>query len=66
MKVIFKTSYDNDIDLHEDGWARGKIALLLAVMALLPFVVGEYYLAEVTNTLIWALAGMGLPPRIRD
>lgn len=60
MKVIFKTSYDNDIDLHEDGWARGKIALLLAVMALLPFVVGEYYLAEVTNTLIWALAGMGL------
>jgi len=60
MKVIFKTSYDNDIDLHEDGWARGKIALLLVIMAALPFVVGEYYLAEVTNTLIWALAGMGL------
>lgn len=60
MKVIFKTSYDNDIDLHEDGWARGKIILLVAFMAILPFLVGEYYLAEATNTLIWSLAGMGL------
>lgn len=60
MKVIFKTSYDNDIDLHEDGWARGRIALLLAAMAALPFLVGDYYLAEVVNTLIWAMAGMGL------
>jgi len=60
MKVIFKTSYDNDIDLHEDGWARGKLIALVAVMAVLPFLVGEYYLAEATNTLIWSLAGMGL------
>ncbi|SEP76274.1 branched-chain amino acid ABC transporter permease [Thalassovita taeanensis] len=60
MKVIFKTSYDNDIDLHEDGWARGRIALLVVVMAALPFLVGEYYLAEAANTLIWSLAGMGL------
>ncbi|CUH67579.1 leucine/isoleucine/valine transporter permease subunit [Thalassovita gelatinovora] len=60
MKVIFKTSYDNDIDLHEDWWARGKLIALVAVMAVLPFVVGEYYLAEATNTLIWSLAGMGL------
>jgi branched-chain amino acid transport system permease protein len=60
MKVIFKTSYDNDIDLHEDGWARGRIALLLVAMAMLPFLVGEYYLAEAVNTLIWAMAGMGL------
>jgi branched-chain amino acid transport system permease protein len=60
MKVIFKTSYDRDIDLHKDGWARARILALVAVMAALPFLVGEYYLAEATNTLIWALAGMGL------
>ncbi len=60
MKVIFKTSYDRDIDLHKDVWSRGRIAALVAVMAALPFLVGEYYLAEATNTLIWALAGMGL------
>jgi len=60
MRVVFKTSYDRDIDLHEHGWSRARIALLAAIMALLPFFVGEYYLAEAANTLIWALAGMGL------
>ncbi|MTJ05893.1 MAG: branched-chain amino acid ABC transporter permease [Sediminimonas qiaohouensis] len=60
MKVIFKTSYDRDIDLHKDGWSRARIAALVAVLVALPFLVGEYYLAEATNTLIWALAGMGL------
>jgi branched-chain amino acid transport system permease protein len=60
MRFIFKTSYDRDIDLFEDTWHRVKIAALVAVLAALPFLVGEYYLAEATNTLIWSLAGMGL------
>lgn len=60
MKFIFKTTYDRDIDLFEDGWHRVKVAALVAFMAALPFLVGEYYLAEATNTLIWCLAGMGL------
>lgn len=60
MRVVFKTSYDNDIDLHEHGYERARTVVLLVVMVLLPFVVGDYYLAEATNTLIWALAGMGL------
>ena len=60
MRVVFKTSYDSDIDLHEHGADRLRTALLLGLMAVLPFLVGDYYLAEATNTLIWALAGMGL------
>ncbi|OWU85128.1 ABC transporter permease [Oceanicola sp. 22II-s10i] len=60
MRVVFKTSYNRDIDLHEHGQSRGKIALLAAIMIALPFLVGDYYLAEAANTLIWALAGMGL------
>ncbi|WP_412562001.1 branched-chain amino acid ABC transporter permease [Thalassobius sp. MITS945101] len=60
MRAVFKTSYDKDIDLHPDWWERGKIAVLLGLLALLPFLVGEYYLAEATNTLIWSLAGLGL------
>jgi len=60
MRVVFKTSYDKDIDLHEHGQSRAKIAVLLAMMVALPFFVGNYYLAEAANTLIWALAGMGL------
>ena len=60
MRIVFKKSYDRDIDLHEHGWSRAKIAVLAGIMIVLPFLVGEYYLAEATNTLIWALAGMGL------
>lgn len=60
MRFVFKTSYDRDIDLHKDGWSRARIALLVVIFALLPFAVGDYYLAEAANTLIWALAGMGL------
>jgi len=60
MRVVFKTSYDRDIDLHEHMQSRAKIAALLAIMIALPFLVGDYYLAEAVNTLIWALAGMGL------
>ncbi|MGR3321547.1 MAG: branched-chain amino acid ABC transporter permease [Pseudooceanicola sp.] len=60
MRIVFKTSYDRDIDLHEHWQSRGKIVALLAIMAALPFLVGDYYLAEAANTLIWALAGMGL------
>lgn len=60
MRFIFKTSYDRDIDLFEDGWHRARIAALLAVLVALPFLLGEYYLAEATNLLIWSLAGMGL------
>jgi branched-chain amino acid transport system permease protein len=60
MRVVFKTSYDPDIDLHEHWGKRGAYLVLLIVMAVLPFLVGDYYLAEAANTLIWSLAGMGL------
>ncbi len=60
MRIVFKTSYDRDIDLHEHWGKRGAILALLVVMTLLPFLVGDYYLAEAANTLIWSLAGMGL------
>ncbi len=60
MRVVFKTSYDSDIDLHEHRGKRVVTGMLIAFMAALPFFVGDYYLAEATNTLIWALAGMGL------
>lgn len=60
MRVVFKKSYDRDIDLHEHWQSRGKMAVLAIIMMALPFLVGDYYLAEAANTLIWALAGMGL------
>jgi branched-chain amino acid transport system permease protein len=60
MKFIFKTRYDQDIDLFEDTWHRVKIFALVAFMVALPFLTGVYFLGEATLVLIWALAGMGL------
>ena len=60
MRIVFKTSYDSDIDFHEHWTKRARVLALLAAMVALPFLVGEYYLAEAANTLIWSLAGMGL------
>ena len=37
MRIVFKKSYDRDIDLHEHGWSRAKIAVLAGIMIVLPF-----------------------------
>mgnify|MGYP000315158047 CR=1 FL=1 len=60
MKVIFKKSYDRDIDLFRDRQTALRIGLLVLVLILVPFFASEYFLAEATNTLIWSLAGLGL------
>jgi branched-chain amino acid transport system permease protein len=60
MRFHFKTSYDQDIDLFPDWWKRGLDMALLAAMVALPWVINPFYLGEVTNVLIWAVAGLGL------
>ncbi|WP_316013919.1 branched-chain amino acid ABC transporter permease [Roseobacter sp. HKCCA0434] len=60
MRVHFKKSYDEDIRLFEDGRRLAKYAVLLAVMILLPFVLSEYLVGEITLVLIYCVAGMGL------
>lgn len=60
MRFHFKTSYDQDIDLFPDWRKRGLYLALLAVMIGLPWVMNPFYLSEVTNVLIWAVAGLGL------
>ena len=60
MRVVFKTTYDRDIDHFEEARGAIKVGLLVLALAIFPFFAGEYYLAEATNTLIWSLAGLGL------
>lgn len=60
MRVVFKTTYDRDIDHFEDIRPAIRVGALVALLIALPFLAGEYYLAEATNTLIWSLAGLGL------
>lgn len=60
MRFAFKTSYGQDIGLFEDRRQGLCYAVLLLVMLALPLVVPPYPLGEVTQVLIWALAGTGL------
>ena len=60
MRIHFKTSYEHDIRLFPDRWTFCVYAALLALAFALPYLIDEFYLGEVTNVLIWAIAGLGL------
>lgn len=60
MRVPFKTSYLHDIRLFADGHRAARYAVLGALAVLLPFVLDDFLIGEVTGVLIWAIAGMGL------
>ena len=60
MRFHFKTSYDHDIRLFPDWWTFFVYGALLAVMVALPFLMDSFFLSEVTNVMIWAVAGLGL------
>ncbi|WP_209426210.1 branched-chain amino acid ABC transporter permease [Pararhodobacter sp. SW119] len=60
MRFHFKTSYDQDIRLFPDGWNLAVYSALLLFMLALPLMLDSFFLGEVTNVLIWAIAGLGL------
>jgi branched-chain amino acid transport system permease protein len=60
MRFHFKTSYDHDIDLFPDWWKRGLYIALFLVMLAMPWLLDSFFLGEMTNVLIWAVAGLGL------
>ena len=60
MRFHFKTSYDHDINLFPDWWKFSLYAALLVLMLALPWMLDSFFLGEVTNVLIWAVAGLGL------
>jgi branched-chain amino acid transport system permease protein len=60
MRTVFKTSYDADINLFRHSVQAGWYLALLLFSIALPFLLGTFWLGEMTNVLIWAIAGMGL------
>ncbi|HEX6705698.1 MAG TPA: branched-chain amino acid ABC transporter permease [Albitalea sp.] len=60
MRFIFKTAYDQDIRLAKHGghvfWYSGLLVALLFA----PWVVSEYWLAQLTFILIYGIVGLGL------
>ena len=60
MRIQFKTSYDHDMRLFPDAWTACVYGALMVVMVLLPVLLDEFFLGEITNVLIWAIGGLGL------
>ena len=60
MRFIFKTNYEQDIRLAKHGghvfWYSG----LLVAMLFAPWIVSEYWLAQLTFILIYSIVGLGL------
>ncbi|MFO1301037.1 MAG: branched-chain amino acid ABC transporter permease [Burkholderiaceae bacterium] len=60
MRFIFKTSYDQDIDLARHGGHRFWYSALVIALLLAPWGLPEYWLAQVTFILIYGIVGLGL------
>ncbi|MES2361701.1 MAG: branched-chain amino acid ABC transporter permease [Pseudomonadota bacterium] len=60
MRFIFKTSYAQDIRLAKHGGYKFWYGLLLAALVAAPWIAPEYWLAQLTFVLIYAIVGLGL------
>lgn len=60
MRFIFKTSYEQDIRLAKHGGHVFWYGLLVLALLAAPWVIPEYWLAQLTFVLIYAIAGLGL------
>ena len=60
MRTVFKTDYMQDIHPWKDGFQLSLYLFLLAVVIAAPWWLDDFYLGELTNVLIWAVAGLGL------
>ena len=60
MRFIFKTRYDQDIDLAGDAGQRFWYSMLGLALILAPWSLPEYWLAQVTFILIYGIVGLGL------
>jgi branched-chain amino acid transport system permease protein len=60
MRFIFKTSYDQDIGLAKHEGHRFWYSVLGALLVASPWLLPEYWLAQLTFVLIYAVVGLGL------
>jgi len=60
MRFMFKTSYDQDIRLAQHGGHRFWYGLLVLFLLSAPWVLDEYWLAQLTFVLIYSVIGLGL------
>src|SRR6266542_1638664 len=60
MRFIFKTDYGQDIKLAKHGGHLFWYGLMMLVLFAAPWVIAEYWLAQLTFVLIYSIVGLGL------
>ena len=60
MRFLFKTDYNQDIKLAKHGGHVFWYGLLVLFLLSAPWVIQEYWLAQLTFVLIYAIVGLGL------
>lgn len=60
MRIIFKTRYDQDINLAPHGGVVFWYSLLAIALVAAPLIVAPFYVGEVSFLFIWSLAGLSL------
>ena len=60
MRFIFKTDYAQDIRLAKHGGHVFWYGALMLLLLVAPWLVAEYWLAQLTFVMIYAIAGLGL------
>jgi branched-chain amino acid transport system permease protein len=60
MRFLFKTDYNQDIRLAKHGGHTFWYSLLGLFLVVAPWVIPEYWLAQLTFVLIYAVVGLGL------
>lgn len=60
MRFIFRTSYEQDVRLAKHGGHVFWYTLLLLFLVASPWLLPEYWLAQLTFVLIYAVVGLGL------
>ena len=60
MRFIFKTDYGQDINLAKHGGHLFWYSALMLTLLAAPWLVAEYWLAQLTFVLIYSIAGLGL------
>ena len=60
MRILFKTSYLDDIRLFQHSGQVFWYGLLVVCLLLAPLVLGDFYVGELSYVFILAIAGVGL------
>ncbi len=60
MQFLFKTHYNDDIRFLAKTGEKIRVGLVIALLLAAPFVLQDYYLAELGLLLVYVIAGVGL------